>query len=120
MDGRTGTCDGGHTARRPVAGLLGLFCLALTGGAETGAEETYAWSDVERVVAVGDVHGDYGQLMTALHAAKVIDARGEWIGEKTHLVQAGDVPDRGPDSRRAIRARGPVAGLCQPDAQGDQ
>ena len=106
MGGRTGTCDGGHTARRPVAGLLGLFCLALvlvlTGGAATGAEETAAWSDVERIVAVGDVHGDYGQLMTALHAAKVIDARGEWIGEKTHLVQTGDVLDRGPDSRRAL------------------
>jgi len=57
---------------------------------------------IERIVAVGDVHGDYAQLVRALRAAEVIDAEGKWIGGKTHLVQTGDVFDRGPDSRKAM------------------
>jgi len=60
------------------------------------------WKDVERIVAVGDVHGDLGQLVKALRAAKVIDAKNKWTGGKTHLVQIGDVPDRGPDTKQAL------------------
>ena len=57
---------------------------------------------IERIVAVGDVHGDYDQLVKALRAAGVIDEKNKWIGGKTHLVQTGDVFDRGPDSRKAM------------------
>jgi TPR repeat protein len=60
------------------------------------------WSGVERVVSVGDVHGDYDQLFTVLKSAGVIDDQGNWTGGKTHLVQTGDVLDRGPDSRKAM------------------
>lgn len=60
------------------------------------------WSGVERVVAVGDVHGDLGQFVTILRAAGVIDKNEDWIAGKTHLVQTGDVLDRGPDSRKAM------------------
>jgi len=61
-----------------------------------------AWADVERVVAIGDIHGDYHQLVRALQLGEVIDDRNQWIGGKTHLVQTGDVLDRGPDSRKAM------------------
>jgi hypothetical protein len=57
---------------------------------------------VERIVAVGDVHGAYDRLLEILKAADLIDAKGKWSGGKTHLVQLGDVVDRGPDSRKAI------------------
>jgi hypothetical protein len=57
---------------------------------------------VPRIVAVGDVHGAYGNLLIALRAAGVIDDKDQWIGGKTHLVQIGDVVDRGADSRKAI------------------
>jgi hypothetical protein len=57
---------------------------------------------VERVVAVGDVHGDADQLMSILKSAKLIDEKGAWCGGKAHLVQTGDLLDRGPDSRRAM------------------
>jgi hypothetical protein len=60
------------------------------------------WAGVERIVAVGDVHGDYGQFVKVLRAAGVIDAKGDWSAGKTHLVQTGDVLDRGPDSRKAM------------------
>ena len=61
-----------------------------------------AWSGVERIVAVGDVHGDFDQFVKALRAAAVIDANQNWVAGRTHLVQTGDVLDRGPDSRKAM------------------
>ena len=57
---------------------------------------------VDRVVAIGDVHGAYDRLVAILTAAHVIDARQRWSAGKTHLVQVGDVVDRGPDSRKAL------------------
>ena len=60
------------------------------------------WTGVDRVVAVGDVHGDYDAFVAVLRAAEVIDSKGRWSGAKTHLVQTGDVLDRGPDSRKAL------------------
>jgi hypothetical protein len=57
---------------------------------------------VERIVAVGDVHGDYDQFVKTLRAAQVVDEKNNWIAGKTHLVQIGDVLDRGPDSRKAM------------------
>jgi hypothetical protein len=57
---------------------------------------------VERVVAVGDVHGDYEQLVAVLRSAELVDAQLRWCGGKAHLVQTGDVLDRGADSRKAM------------------
>ncbi len=60
------------------------------------------WKNVPRVVAVGDVHGDYDGFVEVLRAAGVIDQKGHWIGGKTHLVQTGDVPDRGAGTRKVM------------------
>ena len=60
------------------------------------------WSGVERVVAVGDVHGDYTNFVTVLRSARLIDEKGRWIGGKAHLVQTGDMLDRGADSRKVM------------------
>jgi hypothetical protein len=57
---------------------------------------------IERIVAVGDVHGAYDRFVEILRAAGVVDASARWSGGKTHLVQLGDVVDRGPDSRKAL------------------
>lgn len=62
----------------------------------------FTWSGVERIVAVGDVHGDYGQFVSVLKTAGLIGRRDKWTGGRTHLVQLGDVPDRGPDSRKVL------------------
>lgn len=64
----------------------------------SGAE----WDGVARVVAVGDVHGDFGQFVKILRLAGVIDQDNNWSAGRTHLVQTGDVFDRGPDSRQAL------------------
>lgn len=61
-----------------------------------------SWTGVERVVAVGDAHGDYEGFVTVLRSAGLLDTGGNWSGGKTHLVQTGDVLDRGPDSRKIM------------------
>jgi len=60
------------------------------------------WNGIERVVVVGDVHGDFEQFVLVLESAGLVDGAGDWTGGKTHLVQTGDLVDRGPDSRKVM------------------
>jgi hypothetical protein len=57
----------------------------------------------QRVVAIGDLHGDCSAWRDIARAAGLIDASNGWAGAKTVLVQNGDVVDRGPDSLKIIR-----------------
>jgi hypothetical protein len=76
-----------------IAGLLaGLLCF----GAIAPAQEP------RRIVAIGDVHGDLEQFAAVLRSAGLIDAGNRWSGGKTHLVQTGDIPDRGPSTRAIL------------------
>ena len=68
----------------------------------TVSASEYQWNDVPRVVAIGDVHGAYAELVSILQAAQVIDAQSRWIGGTTHLVSLGDLLDRGPQSLKAM------------------
>ncbi len=60
------------------------------------------WSDVECVVAVGDIHGAYESFVALLDNAGLVDEKLHWIAGKTHLVQMGDVVDRGGESRKCL------------------
>ena len=60
------------------------------------------WDEVDRIVAVGDLHGDYDQCIKILRSAGLINNRNNWIGGSTHLVQLGDIPDRAPDTLKII------------------
>jgi hypothetical protein len=51
---------------------------------------------------VGDVHGADERFLAILRAAGIVDGRGRWAGGRAHLVQTGDVVDRGPGSRKAL------------------
>lgn len=62
----------------------------------------YDWQGVSRVVAIGDVHGDKDALTAVLRIAGVTDSGDRWIGGPTHVVQVGDVPARGPQTRQAL------------------
>lgn len=82
-----------------------LFALLLACGASFAAPrqiDDHHWDRVERIVAIGDLHGDFPSYLALLQAAGLVDRRGHWSGGKTHLVQTGDIPDRGPDTRRII------------------
>ncbi|MEJ2535247.1 MAG: metallophosphoesterase [Gammaproteobacteria bacterium] len=84
-----------------AAGALALL-LSPAAGAEARQVGPYAWEGVERIIAIGDLHGDYEQYMKILREAGLVDRRGRWAGGRTHLVQTGDVPDRGPDTRKIL------------------
>jgi hypothetical protein len=86
---------------KAIPSIVLFVCLFLLGGPHALAAQD-VWTGINRIVAVGDVHGDYDQLVSILRAVGVIDGKGKWIGGKTHLVQTGDVVDRGPDSRKAM------------------
>src|SRR5438270_2517909 len=58
----------------------------------------------QRIVAVGDLHGDYAAWTTIARAAGLIDGNGHWAGGNTILVQMGDITDRAPDSLKIIRS----------------
>src|ERR1700730_7211921 len=60
------------------------------------------WTGGDRVVAIGDVHGDFERFTAVLRSAGLIDEDGNWAGGMTHLVQVGDALDRGPDSRKVL------------------
>jgi TPR repeat protein len=68
----------------------------------SGPRPQDAWGGAVRIVAIGDVHGDYEQFVKVLESAGLIDGAGDWTGGRAHLVQTGDVVDRGPDSRAAM------------------
>ena len=78
-----------------------LLLLAVRPSADRAADPC-AIEGVRRVVAIGDVHGAFDGFVRILRAAGVIDARNRWSGGATHLVQTGDVVDRGADSRKAL------------------
>lgn len=50
---------------------------------------------VKRIIAIGDLHGDYAATITALKKARLIDDKHNWIGSDTYVVQLGDQVDRG-------------------------
>jgi len=81
-----------------------LACLALPGPLAPArlADPPCEFDHVDRIVAIGDVHGAYDRFVEILRAAGVVDARQRWAGGRTHLVQLGDVVDRGPDSRKVL------------------
>jgi len=62
----------------------------------------YDWQGVSRVVAIGDLHGDKDALIAVLRMASLIDSGDRWTGGTTHVVQMGDVPARGPQTRQAL------------------
>jgi hypothetical protein len=89
---------------RPVI-VMNFIRVALLCSCLCGAPAVFAQSEflgVSRIVAIGDVHGDYDSFVEVLREAELINRRRNWIAGDTHLVQVGDLPDRGPDTDRVI------------------
>jgi hypothetical protein len=96
------------TALRAAAALSVAACIALGAAApqpvvaQRAVESPCDIRTTERVVAIGDVHGAYENLVAILRAAGLIDRRDRWSGGRARLVQTGDILDRGADSRKVI------------------
>lgn len=57
---------------------------------------------VDRLVAIGDLHGDLAATRRALKLAGAIDDKDEWKGGSLVVVQTGDQIDRGDDDRAIL------------------
>lgn len=91
-------------ARRFLTTAAAVLALAAATAPARAASsgEGCTFAGVPRVVAVGDVHGAYDRFLAILQAAHVVDAKGHWSGGRTHLVQLGDVLDRGTEGPRVL------------------
>jgi Calcineurin-like phosphoesterase len=69
-----------------------------------------------RIVAIGDLHGDFGSTKEAFRVGGVLAADDTWNGGTTVVVQVGDQLDRGTDEKEildfldAIQAQARAAG----------
>jgi hypothetical protein len=61
-----------------------------------------ARADTPRIVAMGDVHGDYDAFQALLVQSGIADDKGHWTGGKAIFVQLGDAVDRGARSRDIV------------------
>jgi hypothetical protein len=55
-----------------------------------------------RLVAIGDVHGDYEATRAVLRLVGATDAGDRWIGKELVVVQTGDQLDRGDGERQIL------------------
>lgn len=88
------------SSRPRVAFLIALLASFTLATPRTG----YAAGPPElpAITAVGDIHGDFDDLVSLLQHSGLIDAQQHWAGGKTILVQTGDILDRGPKPRAAM------------------
>lgn len=95
---------GKNCFRRRLAGVLqgGLLLLSLSIAGMGVAAPEWEFEGVERVVALGDIHGAAAEFESALRGAGLVDADLRWTGGKTHLVSVGDLLDRGARSRKVM------------------
>ncbi len=82
-------------------GLVAVASLALI-PPTSAADGSCGLTGIRRVVAVGDVHGSYENLVKVLTMAQLLDRSGHWGGGKAVLVQVGDILDRGVRTRPAL------------------
>ncbi|ORY51010.1 Metallo-dependent phosphatase [Rhizoclosmatium globosum] len=61
----------------------------------------FATAAPRRIIAVGDIHGDFPQAHKVLRMSNLLNETLHWTGTpETTFVQVGDVVDRGPDTIR--------------------
>ncbi len=99
-----GRTVGTHSARAPRSGDIPRPQVApsSSGGARrqpSALSPALARPAAQRIVAIGDLHGDLAATRKALRLAGATDASDGWVGGELVLVQTGDVLDRGDDDR---------------------
>lgn len=57
---------------------------------------------VDSLFVMGDIHGEYDNLIAVLRNAGIVDEQGGWVGGRAHLVVVGDMLDRGPNATRVL------------------
>ena len=95
--------DGMTIKMKPVRHVFLIsFIVVLCVTFSLAAERPCEWTGIKKIVAIGDLHGDYENFVEILKGVKIVDDSLHWIGGETHLVQTGDILDRGPDARKIL------------------
>ena len=81
---------------------LGLCLLLALGAFGIAGADGLSEDPPSRIIAIGDLHGDYDAYISILKKSGLIDKRKRWAGGDAVLVQTGDIADRGPDTRKII------------------
>jgi hypothetical protein len=95
---------------RPLWPALGLALLLLfpealvpatqrPASSSSKIESSCVFNGVRRIVAIGDLHGAYEPFVEILQGMRIVDENLRWIAGTTHLVQTGDIMDRGTRAR---------------------
>jgi hypothetical protein len=92
------------SVRSPLERIARIALLALAALLLFTPAATPAAKPPERIIAVGDLHGDFQAWQTIATAAGIMDAAGHWAGGKTTFVQLGDILDRQPNSLQIVRS----------------
>jgi len=97
----------GKMAGQPTAELLfracaGLLSFLLGLGLLPWSAAASPVEPQNRIVAIGDIHGEFDDFCRILKRTHLIDEQNHWIGGNTTFVQTGDVIDRGPEGREAM------------------
>jgi hypothetical protein len=81
---------------RPVALVLAIALLGAP------VQPVLAQGGASRIVAIGDIHGEFDGFTRILQAAGLTDTAGKWIGGRAQLIQTGDYTDRGAGTRAVL------------------
>lgn len=92
-----------RSGRSLLPGVMGLtLTLAAAVPVPSAEVSAFEWSEVPRIVAIGDVHGSYEKLLKLLRGTDLVNDGLSWSGGRAHLVLVGDMIDRGPDDRQVL------------------
>ena len=93
-------CGGCDRSKEPDPLTASAARAAEAGG--PAASSRSATAAPERLVAIGDLHGDLDAARRVLRLAGAIDSKDAWSGGKLVVVQTGDAIDRGDDDRAVL------------------
>ncbi len=79
-----------------------VLCTLVIGTATLPSAQQPAAEGTSRVVAIGDIHGDFDAFVSILREVELVDSQHRWIGGTATLVQTGDFTDRGPRVRAVM------------------
>ncbi|MEN8236682.1 MAG: metallophosphoesterase [Pseudomonadota bacterium] len=90
-----------------------LFCVVFAGAisslmnscavqAKVTSADTHQRQVPQRIIAIGDLHGNLSVTKRALVLAGAIDQNDRWIGGELVVVQVGDLIDRGANDKAVI------------------
>lgn len=88
--------------RVPFRRALGPIAVLLLAAGFLYSNSNETRGSAGRLIAIGDIHGDFDDFALLLKKVGLADAGNHWSGGTSTLVQTGDLIDRGPKGRQVM------------------